>query len=103
MKEEKERLQQIAQDSWYNKGVNYEAIKYCLNVFKRFCKKGSLLKLGPAEGVMTEELYNLYSDYTIVEGSEYFCSQLKNKFPRIKIYNSLFENFRPKKNLIILY
>jgi len=92
--EEIKRLESIAKDSWYNKGANYVTIKYSFEVFKRFFIKGSLLEMGPAEGVMTEDLVNYFDDYTIVEGSSFFCNTLKAKFPKIKVVNSLFEDFK---------
>jgi len=92
------RLEDIAADSWYNKGLNLLSIKYNAKIFKRSLKKGSLLEMGPAEGIMTENLIDYFDDYTIVEGSSLFCKKLKNQFPSINIFNSLFEDFKSNKN-----
>ncbi|HEY5536925.1 MAG TPA: class I SAM-dependent methyltransferase [Ignavibacteria bacterium] len=101
---ENKRLEDIAQNSLYGFGVNEQTIKYCYKVFKRFLNKGSVLELGPAEGVMTNLLINDFSDVTVVEGSEIFCNNLKNKYPSIKVENSLFECYKPDrkfKNIIL--
>lgn len=94
---EKNRLEKIANDSWYNRGANFFTIKYAFEVFKKHFVKGSLLEMGPAEGVMTEDLVNYFDDYTIVEGSSRFCDDLKNRFPKINVIHSLFEDFNPNQ------
>lgn len=96
-KNEKDRLESIASDSWYNKGANYVTIKYSTEIFKRHLKSGSILELGPAEGVMTEELVSIFSDYTVVDGSSIFCDLLKRKYPNITVVNSLFEQFKSSR------
>lgn len=95
--EEKNRLESIADESWYNKGANFFTIKYSYKVFKNFFVKGSLLEMGPAEGVMTEDLASVFDDYTIVEGSLRFCNDLKKRFPKINVNHALFEEFSPTK------
>lgn len=90
-KSEKIRLEKIADNSWYNKGVNRKTIEYSYSVFKNFFVEGSLLELGPAEGVMTELLIKHFTPYTVIEGSRNFCDNLKLRYPEIHIINSLFE------------
>lgn len=98
IKNEKLILEKIAQDSIYAKGITITTTEYCGEVFRRYIKKGSVLELGPAEGVMTDILYPLFpEDYTIVDGSEKFANDLKKKYNNIKAYCSLFEDFRPNR------
>jgi 2-polyprenyl-3-methyl-5-hydroxy-6-metoxy-1,4-benzoquinol methylase len=55
-----------------------------------------VLELGPAEGLMTDILYPIYSkDYTIVDGSELFVKKIKEKYPSINAFFSTFEEFCP--------
>ncbi|MDI9337382.1 MAG: class I SAM-dependent methyltransferase [Alphaproteobacteria bacterium] len=68
-------------------------INYCFKVFERFIKPGSILEMGPAEGIMTEYLVNRTNDLTLVDGSAFFCNMLKEKYPQVNVINVLFENF----------
>jgi len=97
MYSEKNRLEKIASDSLYTTMSNIMMINYCFGIFLRFLKKGSILELGPAEGIMTEKLYNFSNDLTLVEGSSIFCDQLRERYTEAKIVNTLFENFSPKE------
>ncbi len=92
---ENQRLQSVAAKSLYTTFSNTMTIEYCYEVYTRFLKKGNVLELGPAEGLMTEYLTKSISDITVVEGSEIFCNQLKFKFPHVNVVNSLFENYKP--------
>ena len=94
---EQTRLQSIAEKSLYATFSNSMTIEYCYQIFLRFLKKGNILELGPAEGLMTQHLVKEKADITVVDGSELFCEQLKSKFPKITVINSLFENFHPDK------
>lgn len=94
---EMQRLAKLAENSWYCQGANYNMIQYSLEIFSRYITDGSILELGPAEGVATELLVKKYHDITVVEGSRLFCEQLGRKFPNITIVNSLFEDFQPER------
>lgn len=96
--DEKSRLENIAKDSIYAAGIGSLTIKYCGKVFLRHINEGSILELGPAEGVMTDILYPKFSnDYTIVDGSERFINDLKVRYPDIQAVCELFENFKPER------
>jgi len=96
---EKERLEKIAENSIYCKGLNAViSIQYSCQIFMRYLKQGSILELGPAEGIMTDILYPLYSsNYTIVDGSSVFVNDLKKRYPSINAVESFFEEFDPKE------
>lgn len=100
---EKKNLEKIAENSKYCERLNLSMIKYSYKILKQFLKRdSSVLEMGPAEGVMTEKLVNDVSDLTIVEGSEYFTNLLKDKYPQVEIYNSLFENYQPNKKFDVI-
>lgn len=95
---EKSKLDSIANDSIYAKGVIPQTIQYCGEIFLRHMKKGSVLELGPAEGVMTDIFFPLYSeDYTVVDGSEKFANDLKSRYPNINSICNLFEEYKPNR------
>lgn len=102
--EEKQRLEHIANNSLYDKGANAATIHYEFNVFRRFVVPGSILELGPAEGLMTGHLVDLGQEVICVDGSEFFSEKLKEKYPSIEVITSLFENFetdRKFQNIVL--
>ena len=88
----KAKLEEVANNSLYTSFTNSRTITYSFDVFKRFIKHGSILELGPAEGLMTERLISLQADLTVIEGSEKFAADLRQKFTGIKVVHSLFED-----------
>ncbi len=100
MKKENElsHLEGIASDSWYCRGVNRDTILHCFSIFKRhLLAPGSILEMGPAEGVMSELLAPLTDDFHLVEGASAFCDSLRKRFPKAKVFHSLFEDFSPSQ------
>lgn len=89
------RLQQIAERSLYSKGVMASAIEHCHRVLARWLRGGSVLEMGPAEGVMTDRLAAHVRDLTVVEGSARFCAELRERHPGVAVHQSLFEEFEP--------
>ena len=99
------RLENIAQKSMYAHGIDGHNVQYSGKIFMRHLVQGSVLELGPAEGLMTDILYPMFmKDYTIVDGSSLFVQQIKTRHPDITAFTSLFEEFAPnrKYNNIIL-
>lgn len=97
-----ENLEKIASTSLYGSGVSGNAVKYSFEIFNRYIKKGSILELGPAEGIMTDLIYsNLHKMgggiLTLVDGSSLFCTELKKKYPDVEVCHSLFEDFHTDK------
>lgn len=94
--EEKHRVQEHSKIAGYCDGVMEQASKYCAHIFISNMVSGSVLELGPAEGVSTNEIYPAFSDdYTIVDGADFFVDDLKQRFPKMNCICSLFEEFTP--------
>lgn len=86
-------LNLIAKNSLFTTPAGNTSLNKSFDVFMRFAKKGSVLELGCAEGLMTEKIVNFFDDVAVVEGSSIFCEQLKKKLPNVEIFNSYFEDF----------
>lgn len=90
---EHERLERVAADSWYAKGVAATGVAHSGEIFARHFRGTSCLELGPAEGIMTEILSQNFLSLTLVDGSEQFCERLRVRFPDAEVVHSLFEDF----------
>jgi 2-polyprenyl-3-methyl-5-hydroxy-6-metoxy-1,4-benzoquinol methylase len=87
----KEKLEEVAQNSLYNLFPNALTIEYSFEVFKRHINSGSILELGPAEGLMTQNLIKLDPNLYVIEGSSIFAESLKKNLPSVNVINALFE------------
>src|SRR5690606_15156471 len=98
------KLEEVAKNSLYTTFTNSMTIEYSFEVFKRYIKKGKILELGPAEGLMTKHLSKIDPKLTAVDGSAIFCRKLKEEFKEINVINSLFEevNLEEKFDTIVL-
>ena len=95
---EKERVAEFSKTADYAHGIMTATTQYCGNIFRRYMKlDGSVLELGPAEGVMTDALYPSFPDYTVVDGADFFVEDLKRRYPKIEGHACLFENFHPTR------
>ncbi len=95
--EELTRLETIANKSLYGAGPSFSMVGYSFRVVQRYLAHGSILELGPAEGVMSELLATTGRELTIVEGSELFAKDLKKRLPSATVHHSLFEHFKTKQ------
>ncbi|MFC6380482.1 class I SAM-dependent methyltransferase [Psychrobacter glacincola] len=86
-------LDSIAEKSLFTTPAGNTSLYKSFDIFMRFAKKGSVLELGCAEGLMTEKIVNFFDDVAVVEGSSIFCEQLKKKLPNVEVFNSYFEDF----------
>lgn len=93
--EELQSLESIASNTLYGRGIDTKMVDCSYRVLSRHIKKGNILELGPAEGVMTKHLVKISDSLTVVEGALTFCSSLRKRFPEAKVIHSLFENFQP--------
>lgn len=94
---EQNRLAAIAADSWYAKGANAATIRYSARIWERHWRGGNALELGPAEGLMTDILVQSFDSLTVVDGSETFCEQIRERHPGIRVVHSLFEDYHPQE------
>lgn len=94
---EKQRITKHSSIACYAAGVMQKATSYCCDVFRRNMRPGSVLELGPAEGIMTDILYPYYKNYTIVDGADFFVKAILERHPEIEGHCALFEEFQPSK------
>ena len=93
--DENDRLERISNVSLYAAGVAPDAMKYSFKIAERYLVSGSLLEMGPAEGVMTELLAKTGKKMTLVDGSASFCESLRKRFPQANVVHALFEGYQP--------
>ena len=97
--EERKRIEKVAAGSWYQqwhqRPTNARMVEYCAGIFARHIRRGSVLELGPADGVMTPYLAALADKLTLVDGVETLCARLRRQFPQAEVVHSLFEEFKP--------
>lgn len=94
---EQERLDRIASNNNYDRGINKRIIEYTAGIFKRYMKNGSVLEMGPAHGLATNLLYPSFPEYSVVDASELFINLIHDRHPKVKTHVSLFEEFNPPK------
>jgi 2-polyprenyl-3-methyl-5-hydroxy-6-metoxy-1,4-benzoquinol methylase len=97
MMDNQKSLQKIAEHSRYAQGVSGAMVAYSYDVFSRHLHKGSILELGPAEGVMTDLFVKSGRNLTVVEGAKKFCDELSQRYPSIQVHHALFEDFHVDK------
>lgn len=90
---EKRRLNNISWDVNYSLGVMGLATRYCSSIFLSNMVKGSVLEVGPAEGIMTAELYPHFQNYSVLDGAEKYIELISKNFPLINCFNCLLEEF----------
>ncbi|MGY1601116.1 class I SAM-dependent methyltransferase [Geodermatophilus sp. SYSU D00815] len=93
--QELERLEFIATDGLYNTGPMPTSLRYFAGILRRHWRGSRCLELGPAEGIVTEELAEAFAELTVVDGSSSFCRELSARFPGVTVVNALFEEFTP--------
>lgn len=96
-RDELARLRTLADDNHYGHGLNATTVGYCFRVFSRHFVPGSCLELGPAEGLMTGGLRDIFDDLTVVDASPQFCASLRERHPSITVVEALFEEYRPER------
>ena len=95
--QERRRVEKLSWTAGYGNGVMEFATEYCGNIFRRHMKNGSVLELGPAEGLMTDILIPFFSDYTVVDGASKYIQNILQRHPNIQGYSALFEEYVPTK------
>lgn len=95
--QELDRLESIATEGLYNDGPMPTSLRYLAGILGRHWRGESCLELGPADGVVTEELALAFPTLTVVDGSSTFCRQLSDRFPGVTVVNALFEEYTPSQ------
>ena len=98
LSDEYDRLERVAEDSWYTAGPMPTSLRYLTRVLSRHWTGTSCLELGPAEGITTAALADAFDDLTLVDGSALFCAELAERYPRAVVVNALFEQYRPDRH-----
>jgi 2-polyprenyl-3-methyl-5-hydroxy-6-metoxy-1,4-benzoquinol methylase len=91
------RLDAVARNANYSEGLNGIMIRHSVDIFSRWILPGSILELGPAEGLSTSELAERFEDVEVVDGSAEFIDQIRTQLPNVKAHCSLFEDFVPTR------
>lgn len=95
-RDERTRLESIAEHSTYGAGANAATVAYSARVFGRLFRGERCLELGPAEGLMTPYLAERFAHLTVVDGSARFCADLRARFRHARVVCSLFEDYAPE-------
>ncbi len=93
-----ERVMECSSIANYGAGVMNYTTEHCARIFldNMITGEGSnVLELGPAEGITTDALIKHYDNYTVVDGADFWIEALKKRYPAIKGYVSLFEDYEP--------
>ncbi|MDX2170995.1 MAG: class I SAM-dependent methyltransferase [Deltaproteobacteria bacterium] len=92
---ERARLDAIAAVNAYSSGVNAVSMRYSVEVFRRHWRQTRCLELGPAEGVVSALLAEHFTDLTLVDGAERFCTELRARLPQATVICAAFEELEP--------
>jgi len=93
---ESTRLDQIAEDSRYARGVLEVSTRFSYEVMLPFIRGRRVLEMGPAEGLVTERLATMDISLTVVDGSQQFCDDISTRLPAVEVVCSLFEDYFPE-------
>lgn len=90
---DKERIEELAVGYDVANDFDYFNTKLASRIICPYCKGKSVLEIGAATGVMTEDLIAEADSVTIIEPSEHYCSLLRRKFgTKLSIVNDFIEN-----------
>jgi 2-polyprenyl-3-methyl-5-hydroxy-6-metoxy-1,4-benzoquinol methylase len=80
---------------WYDSRHDFDhyLIKFSWFRIQRWARGSSVLELGSADGLMTEDLVNHFGRVVVVEGSAKNCERVQAQFPSVEVHHCLFEEF----------
>lgn len=91
---ENDRLQSISLDVDHTAGIAGRVMHYACELALRWIPNGSrVLEFGPAEGLMTDVLTSRGYEVSVVEGSQYYASGIRERNRGVTVHESLFEEF----------
>jgi 2-polyprenyl-3-methyl-5-hydroxy-6-metoxy-1,4-benzoquinol methylase len=103
MATEYSRLDALGLKSPYALGVMKKVTKYSSTILIPYLQD-PILEVGPADGIVTEEIIRAGFLPILLEGSKPLCESLLKQFPDTEVVHSLFEDFKPLKkfNTIVM-
>jgi len=96
-------LEKIASEYHLNTNVPDKFIEdliqdYCCDWLKQFISSNDeVIELGYGEGITVSRLSQLCVKYTLIEGAPSLAKIAKDKFPKIEVITTLFEDYLPSK------
>ena len=91
-------IQAISQKHGYIDRCMAHSIEYSKKLVLPYLRNStSILEIGPAEGFLSEFLFDNTSYYEIVEPSKLFAKDLKNRFPQSIVNCCMIEDFNTRK------
>lgn len=103
--EEKIKLNKIAETHDYSSGFNGKMTKYrALTIRELYKGGGTLLDLGAGDGNLTSKIAHLFEKITLVEASEKYLHQAKNKLKKhsVTFHEKLIEHFDTKEKFDLI-
>ena len=100
---ERRRLDGIASDSWYAKGPNAASTAYSFRIFSRHFRGRRCLEMGPAEGLMTAQLYEHSRSLRCWRVQNRSFARCVNGIPGLKFIVPCLKSSRLLKNSKRLY
>jgi 2-polyprenyl-3-methyl-5-hydroxy-6-metoxy-1,4-benzoquinol methylase len=99
MSEESEtrRQESIAQTAGYLDGVMRVITPLSFQILRKHIRGSTVLELGPAEGLITEQLVAEGLHVEVIEASRSYSKAIALRQPTVVIHNCLFEDFQSER------
>ena len=101
--EEKARLTAISTETVYCSDIDAAACAYERDIFLRYCKPGSVLKIGVAESKDLEKIAEKVDRLDLLDGDPVLCDRGREKLPECRFFCSLAEEFEPECSYDSIY
>jgi 2-polyprenyl-3-methyl-5-hydroxy-6-metoxy-1,4-benzoquinol methylase len=81
---------------WYDSRRDFDQylIKFSWYKIRERARGESVLELGSADGMMTEDLVKNFRRVVVVEGAAKNCESIRAQFPSVEVHHCLFEEFQ---------
>jgi len=103
----KNNLEKIAKEYHLSAKLNDMHIEnfnqnYYAKWLLKYTYNKKILEMGFGDGILTGHLSKSSSQIDLIEGSSLLANKAKKKFKKIKVINTMFEEFFPKKNYDVI-
>lgn len=71
-------------------------------VFRHIQSGDRVLEMGYGDGLFTEALHAAQLEFEVVEGAERLVSDIRTKYPKLKVWHELFEAFQPEQKFNVV-